>query len=157
MSLARLARLTIVAAASAAMLVLVAGPAAAHIEPRPSTVKPGKTATVAFNVEHGCGTSPTTQLTFKIPRHVSNVAPVAKTGWKESSPEGTVVFNGGPLGARTQDTFSITFTAPKNKTVLVWKVIQRCVVGVTRWIDTSKNATEPPPRIGVGVKVKLPA
>ena len=70
---------------------------------------------------------------------------------------GTVVFEGGPLGAHTPDTFSITFTAPKKKTVLVWKVIQNCVVGVTRWIDTSKNANEPPPRVGVGVKVKLPA
>jgi uncharacterized protein YcnI len=146
----------VTAGASAAMLVLIAGPAAAHIIPDPSSIQPGTRATVAFNIEHGCGTSPTTKLTFKIPKRVKRVEAVAKTGWKERVSGGTVVFAGGPLGAHTEDTFSITFTAPKKKTVLVWKVIQSCVVGVNRWIDTSKNADEPPPRVGVGVKVKLP-
>lgn len=156
MSSSRIVRLLTAAVAGVAMLVLIAGPAAAHIIPAPSSIKPGARATVAFNIEHGCGTSPTTKLTFKIPKLAKRVIPVAKTGWKEHVGGGTVVFAGGPLGAHTEDTFSITFTAPKKKTVLVWKVIQQCVVGVTRWIDTSKNADEPPPRVGVAVKVKLP-
>ena len=161
MSSSRVGHVLIAVAVSAATLVLIAGPAAAHIEPKPSSVKPGSRATVAFNVEHGCGESgkesPTTKLTFKIPKRAKHVVAVVKAGWNESVSGGTVVFEGGPLGAHTPDTFSITFTAPKKKTVLVWKVIQNCVVGVTRWIDTSKSATEPPPRVGVGVKVALPS
>jgi len=38
---------------------------------------------------------------------------------------------------------------------LVWGV-QQCVVCTTRWIDTSKSADEPPARVGIGVRVKLP-
>ena len=76
----RIARLLTAAAAGAgaAMLVLIAGPAAAHIIPAPSSIKPGTRATVAFNIEHGCGSSgkeePTTKLTFKIPKLAKHVA-----------------------------------------------------------------------------------
>ena len=141
----------------AAVATLVGGcvlatalPASAHIEPKPARVKPGATATIAFNVEHGCATSPTVMLTFKIPKGATKVATVAKAGWTGTVAKGTVVFSGGSLPATTQDTFSISFTAPNKKTVLAWKVLQQCEQGVNRWIDTAKGAQFPPANVGVG-------
>jgi uncharacterized protein YcnI len=131
-------------------VLAAAVPASAHVEPDPARVKPGATATIAFNVEHGCEKSPTTTLTFKIPKGATKVAAVPKDGWIGSVEKGTVVFSGGSLPATTQDTFSIGFKAPKKKTVLVWKVVQQCEQGVIRWIDTAKGAEFPPPAVGVG-------
>jgi periplasmic copper chaperone A len=133
-------------------LVMFAAPALAHIDPDPKQVTPGKRATVAFNVEHGCGTSPTTKLTFKIPKGATKVSTVPKQGWTGTVKKTTVTFAGGPLDAKTPDTFSITFTAPKKKTVLFWFVVQDCEQGTTRWIDRSKGAEFPPPAVGVGKK-----
>jgi uncharacterized protein YcnI len=148
----RLVRVLVAGAVALAGLALVAGPASAHIEPHPNQVKSGKRATVEFNVEHGCAASPTIKLTFQIPKGAKKVAPQAKTGWTTSVKNGTVIFDGGPLDAKTPDTFAIAFTAPKKKTLLVWNVIQDCEQGKTRWIDRSKGAENPPPIVGVGKK-----
>ena len=132
-------------------LLVMAGAAAAHIEPDPNQVDPGAKATVEFSVEHGCDTSPTVKLTFKIPKGVKKATPEAKDGWDATVKGKTIVFEGGPSpAADAEDTFAISFKAPKTKTVLVWKVIQNCEEGIIRWIDTSKTAEEPPPRVGVG-------
>lgn len=143
-------RFALVAAVVGGCVGAMALPASAHIEPDPAKVKPGATATIAFNVEHGCEASPTTSLTFKIPKGATKVAPVAKSGWTANVEKGTVVFSGGSLPATTEDTFSISFKAPNKKTVLVWKVVQQCEQGVIRWIDTAKGAELPPPAVGVG-------
>jgi hypothetical protein len=45
--------------------------------------------------------------------------------------------------------FGITFTAPKTKTLLAWKVVQECQDGVTRWIEGPKGEN-PAPLVGVG-------
>ena len=133
-------------------IALAAGIAFAHVEPNPKRVEPGKRVTVEFNVEHGCGTSPTLKLTFQIPKGVKKVEPQAKAGWATSVKRGTVIFDGGPLDAKTPDTFAIAFTAPKKKGLLVWNLIQECQQGKTRWIDRSKGADNPPPIVGVGRK-----
>lgn len=141
---------SISALATAALVAATALPAWAHIEPDPKRVKPGADVTVAFSVEHGCGTSPTIKLSFKIPKGAKNVQAEPKDGWQESLSGGIVVFAGGPLDAKTPDTFSISFTAPSKKTVLRWKVLQQCEKGLVRWIDTAKGAEFPPADVGVG-------
>jgi uncharacterized protein YcnI len=145
----------VVLAAVVTITVFVLAPlAAAHVEPDPSTVKPGKRATVAFTVEHGCDDSPTTKLAFQIPKKAKHVEAESKEGWTTSVGKTTVVFEGGPLDAHTEDAFSISFVAPKKKTTLTWKLVQTCVQGVTRWIDTSKDADDPAPKVGVGRTVQ---
>lgn len=143
-------RLQVVLCISGLALLLMAVPAAAHIEPDPSRIKPGTRVTVAFKVEHGCDASPTIKMTFKIPKGVRHVSPEDKSGWEATVSKKTVIFEGGSLDAKTEDTFSITFKAPKKKMILAWKVVQTCEEGEIRWIDTSKGAEEPPPRVGVG-------
>ena len=118
----------------------------------PPRVEPGTAATIAFVVEHGCDESPTTKLTFKIPKSVKDAAPVAKDGWSSKVRGKTVVFEDpAALDLVEDDAFSISFTAPAKTTVLVWKVVQKCEEGKVRWIDTSDGAENPPPRVGVGM------
>ncbi|MEX2269010.1 MAG: DUF1775 domain-containing protein [Acidimicrobiia bacterium] len=131
-------------------LLLACAPAAAHVEPDPNRVEPGDAVTVAFLVTHGCDESPTVKLTFKIPKGGTDVAPEDKDGWEAAKKGKTVVFEGGPLDTDTEDSFAIGFTAPNKKTLLVWKVVQKCEDGVIRWIDTSEGAEESPPVVGVG-------
>jgi uncharacterized protein YcnI len=132
-------------------VVLTAAPAAAHIEPIPSRVEPGDDAVVSFTVEHGCDESPTTKLTFKIPKGVKNATPEAKDGWSSKVKGKTIVFEDPASSELVEnDEFSISFTAPNKTTLLVWKVVQKCAEGTIRWIDTSDGAENPPPRVGVG-------
>ena len=141
-------RLVAVAIAAVGAVLLVAGPAFAHVEPDPSRVKPGKKATVEFTPEHGCGESVTTRMIFKVPKGASNAKPVALDGWTATQSGGKIAFASDKV-PDTEASFGITFTAPKSKTLLAWKVIQECQDGVTRWIEGPKGEN-PAPLVGVG-------
>jgi periplasmic copper chaperone A len=133
-----------------AVVALVAGSAWAHITPDPARVKPGKTATVEFTIEHGCDGSPTTKLAFQVPKGAKGVAGVDQDGWTTSRSGRTLVFEGGPLPADQEDAFGISFTAPDKKTILAWKVIQTCEQGEAAWIQSGRDAEHPTPLVGVG-------
>jgi len=138
-----------VVALAGAFVTVWAAQALAHVEPDPARVKPGKSATVKFVVEHGCSKTPTTSLAFKIPKGVTDAQPEPKDGFTTSVKGGTITFEGQSADAE-EDTFAITFTAPSKKGLLTWKVVQRCGEKVVRWIDTSDSAKYPPPIVGVG-------
>jgi periplasmic copper chaperone A len=141
-------RLVAVAIATAGTVLLVAGPAFAHVEPDPSRVKPGKKTTVEFTPEHGCGESVTTRMVFKVPKGAKSATPVELDGWTATQGSGKITF----ASDRVPDeeaSFGITFTAPKTKTLLAWKVVQECQDGVTRWIEGPKGEN-PAPLVGVG-------
>ena len=123
------------AAAATGTLLVPAGIASAHIDPDPVAIEAGKPATVAFNVEHGCNGSPTTSLAFKLPSDVTDAKPVTKAGWTGTVASGVLTFSGGSLGATTQDTFSISFTAPATAELIRFPVVQTCAVGLTNWLD----------------------
>jgi uncharacterized protein YcnI len=141
-------RLVAVAIAAAGMVLLVAGPAFAHVEPDPSRVKPGKRVTVEFAPEHGCGESVTTRMTFKVPKGAKNAKPVALDGWTATVAGGKITFASDKVPDK-EASFGITFTAPNSKTLLAWKVVQQCQDGVERWIEGPKGET-PAPIVGVG-------
>lgn len=126
-------------------------PAGAHIEPYPSSVKPGSTNTVEFGIEHGCDGSPTTKLAFQIPKGASKVTPQGATGWTGEVTGRVVAFTGGPLDANTSRKIGeIEFTAPKKTGTLYWKVVQTCEVGETRWLSKNKKSDHSAPTIKVG-------
>ena len=126
-------------------------PAGAHIEPYPSSVKPGSTNTVEFGIKHGCDESPTTKLAFQIPKGATKVTPQGATGWIGEVTGRVVTFTGGPLDANTSRKIGeIEFTAPKKTGTLYWKVVQTCEVGETRWVSKSEKADHPAPAIKVG-------
>ncbi len=141
-------RLVAMAIAAAGAVLLVAGPAFAHVEPDPSRVKPGKKATVEFTPEHGCGESVTTRMVFKVPKGAKNAKPVELDGWTATRSGGKITFASDKVPDK-EASFGITFTAPTSKTLLAWKVIQECQSGVTRWIEGPKGEN-PAPLVGVG-------
>lgn len=140
-----------VAVLTAGALAVAAAPAFAHVEPEPNRVKPGKQVTVEFTPEHGCGEdSPTTTMTFQVPKGVTDAEGVAPEGWEASTSGRKVVFEGGTLPYHDEASFGISFTAPSKKTVLAWKVVQGCEEGSVRWIETGHDAENPAPLVGVG-------
>ena len=138
----------VLALAVLAALLLATTAAWAHVESDPNRVKPGKKATVEFTPEHGCGDSVTTRMTFRVPKAATNAAPVEQDGWTTSVQGRTITFASDKVPDE-ETSFGISFTAPDAKTLLAWKVVQRCQEGVDRWIE-GPNGESPAPIVGVG-------
>jgi uncharacterized protein YcnI len=141
-------RVATVALTTAGAVLLAAGPALAHVEADPNRVKPGKKATVEFTPEHGCGDSVTTEMQFRVPKAAKNAKPVVLDGWTTSVKGRTITFESDKVPDE-EASYGITFTAPTTKTLLAWKVVQRCQDGVERWIEGPKRES-PAPIVGVG-------
>ncbi|HEY8218033.1 MAG TPA: hypothetical protein VIH82_12935 [Acidimicrobiia bacterium] len=143
-------RIVVVALAATAAMLLAAGPAWAHVEPDPNRVKPGKKVTVEFTPEHGCGKtkSVTTQMDFQVPKGAKSAKPVDQDGWSSSVKGRKITFASDKVPDQ-ETSFGITFTAPGTRTLLSWKVVQRCQAGVERWIEGPKGEL-PAPIVGVG-------
>jgi uncharacterized protein YcnI len=141
-------RVAVASVATAATFLLAAGTAWAHVEPDPNRVKPGKKVTVEFTPEHGCGESVTTQMDFAVPKQVTKAKPVQQDGWTTTVKGRKISFASDKVPDE-ETSFGITFTAPSGKTLLAWKVIQRCQDGVNRWIEGPKGES-PAPIVGVG-------
>jgi periplasmic copper chaperone A len=134
----------VTAAASVAVILITGGIASAHVETDPIAMQVGTTATVAFNVEHGCDGSPMTDLKIQIPPGVTGVAAVDKAGWTATVTGDTVEFTGGSLDATTEDHFDLTLTAPTTPGKINFPAIEKCQVGEIDWIEiAAQGAPEP--------------
>ena len=133
---------------AAAALLLAAGTAWAHVEADPTRVKPGKKVTVEFTPEHGCGDSVTTKMDFQVPKGAKSAKPVKLEGWTATVKGRKITFASDKVPDEEQS-FGIRFTSPDNKTLLAWKVVQKCQDGVERWIEGPKGE-HPAPIVGVG-------
>ena len=129
-------RLSAALAACTAVTLMASGVSYAHVEPEPTAVEAGQSATVGFAPSHGCEGSPTTSLAFKVPASVTDAAPVDKAGWTGEAKDGVVTFSGGSLDASIDtEQFEITFTAPAEAGPIAFPVVQTCVKGAISWID----------------------
>ena len=146
---------SVIAAAAATAVVLLAsgGIASAHIDPDPIATQAGTSATVAFNVEHGCDGSPTTSMKFQIPAGVTDAVGVAKDGWTSTLTGDTLEFKGGPLAADQKDQFDITFTAPTQPGDVRFPVIQTCEQGELAWIEVAAEGAAEPEHPAPTIKV----
>ncbi|MEP7046765.1 MAG: DUF1775 domain-containing protein [Ilumatobacteraceae bacterium] len=122
-------------AMTGAVVLAAGGLASAHIDPDPIAMQAGTTATVAFNVEHGCAGSPTTSMKFQIPPGVTDAVGVPKDGWTATLTGDTLEFKGGPLAPDQSDHFDIGFTSPATPGEIRFPVIQMCEVGELAWIE----------------------
>ena len=148
----------IVSVAATATVVLVAGGiASAHIDPDPIAMQAGTSATVAFNVEHGCDGSPTNDMKFQIPAGVTDAVGVAKDGWTSTLTGDTLEFKGGPLAADQKDHFDITFTAPTTPGDIRFPVIQTCEQGELAWIEVAAEGAAEPEHPAPTIKVTAEA
>jgi periplasmic copper chaperone A len=138
------------AAIGLGLVLLTPAVASAHIEPDVSEVPAGESATVAFNLEHGCDGAATTQLEFQVPEDVTDAQPVDKDGWTASEADGVITFSGGSQPDEPTD-FSITFTAPDQPGAeLRFPIIQTCGDVEVAWIDPSEDDELPAPVVLVG-------
>jgi periplasmic copper chaperone A len=111
-------------------------PAQAHAKPNVSKATAGSRREIRFTIEHGCGSSPTTKLTIKIPKGVSRVVATKRAGWTSSVSANTVTWSGGSLPAKTKGQFGVTMTFPDTPgVVLGFPMVQTCVKGTLRWIE----------------------
>ena len=145
--------LIVSATATAAVVLLAGGIASAHIDPDPIAMQAGTSATVAFNVEHGCDGSPTNDMKFQIPPGVTDAVGVAKDGWTSTLTGDTLEFKGGPLPADQKDHFDITFTAPAQPGDIRFPVIQTCEQGELAWIEVAAEGAPEPDHPAPTIKV----
>ena len=129
-------RMSAALAACTAVTLMASGVSYAHVEPDPTAVEAGKSATVGFAPGHGCDGSPTISLAFKVSASVTDAVPVDKAGWTGEAKDGVVTFSGGSLDASIDtERFEITFTAPAEAGPIYFPVVQTCVKGAISWID----------------------
>jgi len=128
------ARGAAVALVAAALVLVGAGTAAAHVSADPATVPAGRPVIVAFTVKHGCDGSPTIRLRFAVPDGLIGVGGAPKAGWKVETTAKTVTFSGGELAATATDHFDLTFTATGTARTVYFPLIQTCSSGELAWI-----------------------
>ena len=162
---------------AAGALMLLAGPASAHVSPDSEEVAAGGRATVGFATSHGCEESPTNEMAFEIPEQIVSVNPVVHPGWDiaiemEELAEPIEAAHGDPITERTKtvtftakagneltnglrDSFGISFQVPEGTEGenLFFKVVQRCVEGETPWIEEFTGEGEEPEHPAPLVKV----
>jgi uncharacterized protein YcnI len=134
-----------------AVLALLALAAPTHVEPQSSEAPAGARTTFGFLVEHGCGESPTVQVSIQLPDGSFDAVAVAPAGWTgtvEPSSPPVATFTGGPLAADVAETFSVELVTPNRpgETVL-FPTVQTCEAGEVAWIDPAEESEEPAPRI----------
>lgn len=137
-------RLGAAVAAGAAVVLVPATAAFAHIDPEPTAVEAGAEATVSFTVEHGCDASPTTKVEIQAPDGASGISGVDGGGFTSSVDGQVVTFTGGPLDADTPQAFAVTFTAPDEAGEVPVKIIQTCEEGSIDWIEVAAEGGEEP-------------
>jgi uncharacterized protein YcnI len=153
------------------LLILIAGPAWAHVTVSPVEAGPDSFATLTFQVPHGCDGSGTVSLAVQIPAGVVSVKPQVKAGWEITIEEGalpepvdyfgetltegvlSVTWTGGPLEDRYMDEFGMSVKLPNTEGPLFFPAIQTCEQGETAWIQipaegqTEEDLEEPAPAV----------
>ena len=146
----------------AGLLLLFAAPSPtmAHITLEQGEASAGANYQAVLTVGHGCEGSPTVAIRVRIPDGVVAVVPEAKAGWQldtkvEAYPapvqvsdqvltEGVreIIWSGGnlPDGQKERFVFSSRLPDGDPGTIVYFPVVQECVEGVHRWIDTQRAA-----------------
>jgi periplasmic copper chaperone A len=126
--------------------------AQAHVEPSPSVVKAGAKISVSFNVEHGCGASPTIKLQVKIPNGVAVSNPRGPSATVASISGGVVTFDGEIRGKNQKIVLTLQF--PKTPGLLRFPVVQTCKTGKESWIEVPNSANPKPNFPAPTIRVK---
>ncbi len=61
--------------------LLAAGYASAHVSVSPAEVSKNSYQKLTFNISHGCGDSPTKEVTLYLPIQLQGAKPIPKAGW----------------------------------------------------------------------------
>jgi periplasmic copper chaperone A len=166
-------RTTLVAAATGALTLAVAGSAAAHVTAAPGEGPADGFATLTFGVPHGCEGSPTTELRIRIPPSVPTATPSVHPLWDVATKEGRkdpVELHGEKITSGVSEVtytakeplpderlaqfpISVRLPAGKEGDVVYFPTVQKCEKGAHRWIqipakgESSEELEEPAPAV----------
>jgi len=134
---------------AAALLVISAGAANAHVTSSPDNAPANSHFIAHFTVPHGCAGSPTISVRITLPDGLSDVKPEHKPGWKITtkrykfagpkpqtlgSPE-EIEWRGGPLPDDEYESFGVTMLLPPQPGILYFPTVQTCEKGENRWVN----------------------
>lgn len=132
----------------AACAVLFACAAHAHITLEYPVALAASAYKASFRVGHGCGSSPTRQITVSVPQGVRGVRPMPKPGWTiEIAREGEAVqavtwtakSAQDMLASAHYDEFVLTARLPQEAGAMYWPVRQACLEGSQDWAEVPGN------------------
>ena len=72
---------SLAAAATAGLMTLGLGSAAAHVHVSPDETAAGASSNLTFDFSHGCDAAPTTQVAITLPDELNDATPNAHPGW----------------------------------------------------------------------------
>ena len=162
----RARRAAVGGALAAAVLLLSAGPAAAHVTVNPGEAEQGGYATLNFKVPNERDDAATTRLEVVLPTDhpLASVMPQPVPGWQVKVTKGKldkpvtvhgeqvteaptrIVWSGGSIEPGTFQQFPVSVgPLPENADHLVFKALQTYDSGeVVRWIEEPKEGAEEP-------------
>lgn len=129
---------------AAVAVLLLATPAAAHVDLEPTEAVAGSQATLTFSFHHGKDGTATTGLEVLMPEGTSIIEVPPVDGWSSAvDPEaGTVRWTGGSVPDGTEGRFPVVVQLPPTPGVAIFKTIQSTVAGELAWIDEAAGDDE---------------
>ena len=172
----RLARIAAAGATVAAVTLMGASAASAHVSPVEGEVPAGSYTAVQLRVPHGCDGESTEKVDVQIPESITSASPFWVSGWTAATEEAPLDppvddGEGGEITERTATVswtaaegnalpdhqvldFGISFKAPDEVgEVLYFKTIQTCgdatAEWITEWDGTGEEPEKPAPSVTV--------
>ncbi len=136
--------------AVAAMAILGASSAFAHITLEQKSAEAGSYYKAVFRVGHGCEKAPTTTLTVFMPPGVQGANPMPKPGWtlelaKPGEGKGAptqISWRGGSLPSEYYDEFAMRLQLPEQPGPMWFRVLQQCEGGASvDWAEIPAEGT----------------
>ncbi len=150
--------------AAAALVLLGATGASAHVTVTPDTTEAGSYAVLTVSVPHGCGDSATTAIAIEIPESIPAVTPTVNAGWEIEKVMETldppvddghggqltervaqvVYTTDSPLPADHRDAMELSVRLPDTPgETLAFPVVQTCEEGEAPWVQLAADGQDP--------------
>lgn len=157
-------RSTAATTVAAALVLLGATGASAHVTVTPDTTEAGSYAVLTVSVPHGCGDSATTAVAIAIPESIPAVTPTVNAGWEISKVMETldppvddghggqltervaqvVYTTDSPLPADHRDAMELSVRLPDTPgETLAFPVVQTCEEGEAPWVQLAADGQDP--------------
>lgn len=140
-------RLNFFAALLGAAVTFLSFSARAHVVLEYQVAPAGSSYKASFKLGHGCGTSPTRQVSVAIPLGVRSARPMPKAGWtvelQRADQEVTRVIwtartAADMLASEHYDEFAVVARMPYQPGPLYWPVHQVCEAGRHDWVEVPR-------------------
>lgn len=132
-----------------AAMLGASGAASAHVVLEYQVAPADASYKASFKVGHGCGESPTRQLSVVIPAGVTGAKPMPKPGWALEVQRGaggaatrvtwTARTAADALPNDQYDEFVLVARTPKEPGTIYWPVHQVCGSGRTDWVEVPRE------------------